>query len=233
MADGKYAIIGLGQFGSSVARNLASLGAEVMAIDREIELVDLIKDDVAYAVALDSTDVKALKSQSITEMDAVLVAIGENVEGLLLTTVLLLELKVKRIIARAVSDQQKIILQKLGVTEILLPEDEVGKMTAEMILNPEIQSFMKLPDDYEVVEVIVPKRTIGKFIDDLDLEGTYGADVIALRRTHEEVNALGFVEYRDHLIRNPKEVNSTLQKGDKLVLLATKDAIKKFIEINS
>ncbi|OHX66917.1 potassium channel family protein [Flammeovirga pacifica] len=233
MPDGKYAIIGLGQFGSSVARNLASLGAEVMAIDREIELVDLIKDEVAYAVALDSTDVKSLNSQSITEMDAVLVAIGENVEGLLLTTVLLLEMKVKRIIARAMSEQQKVILQKLGVTEILLPEDEVGKMTAEMILNPEIQSFMQLPDEHEIVEVVAPKRTIGKFIDDLDLEGTFNADIIALRRTHEEVNALGFVEYKDHLIRNPKEVNSTLQQGDKLVILAKKSDIQKFIDINN
>ncbi|ANQ50120.1 TrkA family potassium uptake protein [Flammeovirga sp. MY04] len=233
MPEGKYAIIGLGQFGSSVARNLAGLGAEVMAIDRELELVDLIKDDVAYAVALDSTDVKSLKSQSITEMDAVLVAIGENVEGLLLTTVLLLEMKVKRIIARAMSEQQKVILQKLGVTEILLPEDEVGKMTAEMILNPEIQSFMQLPDEHEIVEVLAPKRTIGKFIDDLDLEGTFNAEIIALRRTHEEVNALGFVEFRDHLIRHPKEVNSTIQKGDRLVILAKKADIQKFIDINN
>ncbi|KXX68695.1 TrkA family potassium uptake protein [Flammeovirga sp. SJP92] len=233
MADGKFAIIGLGQFGTSVAKNLSKLGAEVMAIDREIERVDIVKDDVAYAVALDSTDIKALKAQSIHEMDAVLLAIGENVEGLLLTTVLLLELKVKRIIARAVSEQQKIILQKLGVSEIILPEDEVGKMTAEMLLNPEIQSFMTLPDSYEIVEVIVPRRLYGKYLEDLDIEATFNADIIALRRLFEERNALGVTEYKEHLIRNPKDVKSVLQKGDKLVMLATKKSIKQFLEINS
>ncbi|AZQ63476.1 TrkA family potassium uptake protein [Flammeovirga pectinis] len=233
MSEGKFAIIGLGQFGTSVAKNLSKLGAEVMAIDREMERVDVVKDDVAYAVALDSTDIKALSSQSIHEMDAVLLAIGENVEGLLLTTVLLLELKVKRIIARAVSEQQKIILQKLGVTEIILPEDEVGKMTAEMLLNPEIQSFISLPDDYDIVEVLAPLRTFGKFIDDLNLEDAFDIEIIALRRKYDEYNKLGFKEEVDHLIRNPKDTNTTIQRGDKFILMAKKEAINKFLEINS
>ena len=87
---GRFAIIGLGQFGFAVAKKLTDKGAEVLAIDRDIERIDLIKDDVAYAVAMDSTDIKALVAQNVAEMDAVLIAIGENIEGLLLTTVHLL-----------------------------------------------------------------------------------------------------------------------------------------------
>jgi len=128
----RFAVIGMGQFGFRVAKQLTSKGAEVLAIDKDFDLVEMIKDEVTYAVSLDSTDIKALGSQNLQDMDAVLVAIGENIEGLLLTTVLLLELNVKRIVARAMSDQQRIILEKLGVKEILSPEDEVGLMVPDV-----------------------------------------------------------------------------------------------------
>jgi trk system potassium uptake protein len=123
----KFAVIGLGRFGNSIARTLASRGAEVLAIDLDEDKVENLKDEVAYAVTLDSSDIKALKSQNIKEMDAVVIAIGENFEGSLLTTVLLLELGIKRLIVRAANKEQRMILEKLGVKEILSPEDEVGK----------------------------------------------------------------------------------------------------------
>ena len=98
MSDQRFAVIGLGQFGSAIATNLSLRGAEVLAIDNSLEKVENIKDEVSYAVALDATDKKALLSQNIQDMDAVVVAIGENFQGLLLCTFLLMELKVKRII---------------------------------------------------------------------------------------------------------------------------------------
>src|SRR3954465_14092559 len=131
----KFAVIGLGKFGTSIARTLASRGAEVLVMDVDPEKVELLKDEVAYAVALDSTDIKTLKAQNIESMDAVVIAIGDDFEDLLLTTVILLELNIKRIIARAGSKQQKMILEKMGVSEVLSPEDEVGKTVAEILLH--------------------------------------------------------------------------------------------------
>src|SRR5688572_22212713 len=122
----KFAVIGLGRFGTKIALTLSHRGAEVLAIDNDEMKVDNLRDDVAYAVTMDSTDVKALQSQRIQDVDAVVVAIGENFEALLLTTAHLQDMNVKRVIARAATPQQRMILEKMGVSEILSPEDEVG-----------------------------------------------------------------------------------------------------------
>ncbi len=226
----KFAIIGLGQFGFAVAKKLASKGAEVLAIDKDIERVELIKDDVAYAVALDSTDFKALSSQNIAEMDAILVAIGENIEGLLITTVQLIEMKAKRVIARAMSESQRMILEKIGVKEILSPEDEVGEMVAELLINPNMKSFMTLPDDHEIAEIQAPKRIARKTIDEVDFEDSYGLQLIAIKRMYEEYQGQrkNFVY---HLIRKPKH-DLYLELTDMLIILGKSADIAKFIEIN-
>ena len=158
MAENKFAVIGMGRFGTAIAQTLSQRGAEVLAIDNREEKIEDVKDDVSCAVTLDSTELKALKSQNIQDMDAVVVAIGENFEALLLTTVLLMELNVKRIIARANGKHQRMILEKLGIREILSPENEVGTAGAERLLNPNIITSLQLPDGYEIVEIKTPKE---------------------------------------------------------------------------
>lgn len=231
MTPNKFAVIGLGHFGYSVAKNLAERGAEVLAIDKDMSRVELIKDDVAYAAGLDATDIKALTTQNITEMDAVMVAIGENIEGLLLTTVLLLELKVKRIIARAVSKQQRLILEKLGVREILSPEDEVGILVAERLLNPNMNAFLPLPDSYHIVEIQVPMRIVKKNIGDIEFDNKYQLELIAIRRKYEEF-ANGRKTVVEHLIRRPSE-DIILDAGDALVVLGMTEDTDRFVEVNA
>ena len=109
----KFVVIGLGQFGRAICKKLSAKGAEVIAIDIDEDRVDEIKDHVSYAVQLDSTDKRALESQNISEMDAVIVSIGHNFEGMLLTTVKLLEIGVKRLVARTQGDTQRKILEKI------------------------------------------------------------------------------------------------------------------------
>jgi trk system potassium uptake protein TrkA len=227
----KFAVIGLGHFGYAVARNLAQRGAEVLAIDRDIERVDAIKDDVAYAVALDATDQKAISSQNLTEMDAVLVAIGENIEGLLLTTVQLLELNVKRIIARAMSDQQRMILNKLGVAEVLSPEDEVGKLVAEMLLNPNMKAFLPLPDGYSISEIQVPRRLVNKSIAQVKFLENYEIDLIAIKRLYEEAKSSGEVGLVEHLLNRPGQ-ELVLEHSDMLIVMGKIYNLEKFVELN-
>lgn len=226
----KFAIIGLGHFGYAVAKNLAARGAEVLAIDIDIDRVDLIKDDVAYAVALDATDRKALSSQNIADMDAVLVAIGENIEGLLLTTVQLLELKAKRIIARAMTDQQKMILDKLGVKEVLSPEEEAGKLVAETLLNPSLKTFLPLPDDYAIMEIKAPRRTSGVSIEDIGFEDNYKLDLISIKRIYQEYNK-GKQESVEHLLSRPRP-DILIENNDVLIIMGKSFDVEKFIELN-
>ncbi|MFM7766271.1 MAG: potassium channel family protein, partial [Bacteroidota bacterium] len=157
MSQYKFAVIGLGQFGNAIARTLAVRGAEVLAIDSSEEHIEDIKEDVSYAVCMDATDIKLLRSHNVHEMDAVVVAIGEDFEALMLCIVQLLELKVKRIMARANGKHQRMILEKIGVTEILSPENDVGLAVAERLLNPNILTSLLLPDNYEIVEVKTPR----------------------------------------------------------------------------
>lgn len=227
----KFAVIGLGYFGSSIAKRLAQSGAEVLAIDRDPEMVELLKDDVAFSVALDSTDPKALKAQNIEKMDAVVVAIGENFEGLLLTTVHLLEMKVPRVIARAANAQQRMILEKVGVKEILAPEDEVGKTVAETLLHPNMKSFLTLPDDYEIVEVETPPRIIGRNLKDLGLREKYNLNLITIERCFDEPNTNGETVEVKHIVGVPKG-DTKIQESDILIVMGKSKDVNKFIEVN-
>jgi len=227
----RFAVIGMGQFGFRVAKQLTSKGAEVLAIDKDFDLVEMIKDEVTYAVSLDSTDIKALGSQNLQDMDAVLVAIGENIEGLLLTTVLLLELNVKRIVARAMSDQQRIILEKLGVKEILSPEDEVGLMVAEMLINPTMKAFLPLPDDFEIAEIQVPRKIIGRSLDDIDLIDNYSLQLVTIKRLYEELDGEKKI-FVEHLVQKINR-DTIIESNDMLVVLGKSFQVQKFIELNA
>lgn len=227
----KYAVIGLGLFGTAIARKLASKGAEVLAIDNSEENIENIKDEVAYAVCLDATDKKALQSQGIDDYDAVVVAIGDNFEALLLCTVYLQELNIKRIIARANGIHQRKILEKIGIKEILSPEDEVGKVVAERLLNPNLLSVLQLPDNYEIVELQAPANILNRTIKDICFRDKYNLNLITLKRSYE-VEKNGELTYDEHIIGVPSP-EMTIYENDTIVLFGKEKDIKKFIEINT
>ncbi len=228
--DYRFAVIGLGRFGSRIARSLSDRGAEVIAIDAEESKVDELRDDVAYAVTMDSTDKKALESQRIQDMDAVVVAIGENFEALLLTVVHLLDMQVSRIIARASNKHQRSILEKMGVKEILSPEDEVGIIVAERLLHPSVVTFLQLPDEYEIAEIAPPKGVWNKTVSELKLRETYNLNLITIKRAFEtEKN--GGLESEYHILGVPKG-DTIIYDSDTIIILGTANDIQRFIEVN-
>jgi trk system potassium uptake protein TrkA len=226
----KFAVIGLGRFGTSIAKSLAEHGAEVLAIDIDQTKIEQIKDTVAFAVAMDSTDMKGLKKQGVEEMDAAVIAIGDNFESLLLTAGLLQELDVKRIIARAGSKQQKLILQKLGIREVLSPEDEVGKTVAEMLLHPNMKTFLALPDDYEIVEIKTPKKTVNKSISEVGLREKYNLNLITIKRLYEEESE-GHKTMVEHILGVPKS-DTILHESDIIILLGKTKDVDRFVAVN-
>ncbi|MCK5573225.1 MAG: TrkA family potassium uptake protein, partial [Bacteroidetes bacterium] len=152
----KFAVIGLGHFGSQLAAELAAKGAEVLAIDDDLDRVDDIKDKVTYTVRLDATDESALRSQGIGEFDAVVVGIGDDFESTLLAVAMLQQVGVKRIIARATSSVHERILQHLGLSEVVLPSVEAAERLANSLLFEKVVDSFALSTDYTIVEAPAP-----------------------------------------------------------------------------
>lgn len=231
MPNNQFVVIGIGQFGEAIARSLSKKGAEVMAIDKDQEKVDYIANDVAYAVALDSTDKKALLSQNIQNFDAVVIAIGTDFEELLLTAVNLIELNIKRIIVRAKGKVNRMILEKLGLKEIFSPEFEVGQVVAERLLNPSMVNFLELPDGYIITEIKAPKSIVGQTLGSVKLRESYNINLVTIKNEVEETVGRNTVT-KEHIKGVPQR-ETVINKNDSLVIFgATKD-IEKFIEINS
>ena len=219
----KFAVIGLGQFGRAICKKLSEKGAEVIAIDIDEDRVDEIKDNVSYAVQLDSTDKGALESQNIGDMDSVIVSIGHNFEAMLLTTVKLLEMGVKRLVARTQGETQRKILEKMGVTEILSPEEEVGINIAEKLMNPSMLMCMPLPDNYEIVEITAPKSVIGRSIKDLGLVAKYRLNLVTLIESNDD---------KELHIKGVIEDDEIIQSNHVLVVFGQTKDVERFIDIN-
>ena len=230
MEENKFAVIGMGQFGEAIARKLARKGAEVVAVDNNEERIQSIRDDVSLAVVLYATDIKALKAQNIQDMDAVVVAIGENFEALLLCTVLVMELKVKRIIARANGVHQRMILEKIGIQEILSPEMDVALAVAERLLNPSILSSLILPDNYEIVEIKTPRTIANRTLADINLRSKYNLNLITIKREFEMTKG-GKTVVEQHILGVP-DAKTMLHNSDTILVFGRAKDIEKFTEIN-
>ena len=228
MQTGKFAVIGLGNFGKSIALNLAQKGAEVMAIDNNYEKVEDISDDVAYAVTLNATDRRALLAQDIKSFDAVIVAIGNPFEQRLLCAALLLDFGVKRIICRAIGRNQRFILNKMGITEIISPEQEIGVSVARRLMNPSLVSYLDLAEDYSVVEIIAPRHICDLEYEQVNFRDKYKLSLITIRRNVEEWDN----KKRQHVLGVPN-TKTVILKDDILVIFGKNKDIEKFVEINN
>ena len=225
----RFAVIGVGRYGSTIARTLARKGAQVYAFDPSEERVDNIKDDVAFAVTLDATDDRALRTQDLHSMDAVVVAIGENFQATVLVCVHLMDLGVKRIIARASGAHQKLILKKIGVSEILAPEDEVASAVTEKLLNPAIINFLQLPDDFEITELKAPKGVVGRPISRIKFKEKYDLSIITSNREYPCSKKVG--EIIEHIV-DVDNGDPVIMDTDTLFLYGTAGNISRFLDIN-
>ncbi len=224
----KFAVIGVGRYGSTIARTLARKGAQVYAFDPSEERIDNIKDDVTFSVALDATDDKALKSQDLHTMDAVVVAIGENFQATVLVCVHLMDLGVKRIIARASGAHQKLILKKIGVQEVLAPEDEVANAVTEKLINPSVVNFLQLPDEFEVTEVKAPKGVVGRPVSRIKFKEQYGLTLITINREYpSKVDG----EIIEHVV-DVNDGDPVIMEKDTLFLYGTARSLTRFLDIN-
>lgn len=178
--SGRFAVIGLGIFGTSLARHLSSLGAEVAAFDRLRERADALRDEVASAVILDASDEVALRAQGLEQMDAVVVAIGDDFEQVVLIVTVLQELKVRRIIARALRPLHRSILCRLGVTEVVSPNADTGERLARTLALAGSLENIPVAAGHALVKVAVPQGWSGRTLADLGFREKFRVNVVTV-----------------------------------------------------
>ncbi|GJQ57825.1 MAG: TrkA family potassium uptake protein [Candidatus Scalindua sp. AMX11] len=176
----QFAVIGLGRFGFKVAEILAKKGAEVIAIDKNPILVEKVKDIVTEALQLDSTDEEALRASGVQDVDVAVVCIGEDVESNVLTTTLLQNFGIQEIVSRASSRLHAQILQAVGATRVVFPEEDMGLRVANSILEPGVLEYIELGADYNLAEIEVKGDFIGKTLKELHIKSRYRVNVIMI-----------------------------------------------------
>ncbi|MBW8000678.1 MAG: TrkA family potassium uptake protein [Planctomycetes bacterium] len=184
----RFAVIGLGRFGKKLAIALAMSGAEVIAIDKSREEIDLIRDQVSHAVRLDSTDEEALKSQGVDKVDVAILGIGQGqgsgkgFESAILTVVNLKQMGVKQIYARAEGLIASEVFKKVGATDVILPEIESAQRWAYKLIAPQIGEKIDFAPGYSLARVKAPASFDEKTVMDLQLRQRYSINLVAIRR---------------------------------------------------
>lgn len=178
----EYVVIGLGRFGGSIVRELNALDMDVMAIDADEARVNEFSDIATHAVIADTTDEAVMKSLGIRNFDHVIVAIGENIQASTLTTLILKELGVKKVTAKAQNDYHAKILNKIGADTVVHPERDMGRRIAHNVASASVLDYLELSDEYSIVEIKAGERLAGSSILELDVRANYGINIIAVKR---------------------------------------------------
>jgi trk system potassium uptake protein TrkA len=212
----QFAVIGLGRFGGSVCKTLSELGHEVLAIDTDESKVSQFANLVTQAVQLDSTDESALREMGVRNFDHVIVAIGENIQASILTTLILKDLDVPFITVKAQNDYHEKVLSKIGATKVIHPERDMGVRIAHNLISKNVLEFIELSPDYSLVELIASENMIGKSLLELDIRAKYGCNIMAIK-TGEYLNISPLAE-------------DIIQKDDLLVVIGSNKDIARFEE---
>jgi trk system potassium uptake protein TrkA len=211
----QFAVIGLGNFGYYLATQLYKKGNDVLAIDKKPNLVQEIKDSVNQAIVADATDRKALETMGLEQMDAAVVCIGSVLSNSILATLNLKDIGVKRVLAKALSEEHGRILYKIGASEVFFPEKDLALSLAERIHNPNMIEYLPFLEGYSIIELSPPKDFIGKSLRDLDLINRIGIQIIAVKEV---------IQDRLNLIPTAKFV---IKDSDILIMLGPNESLEK------
>ncbi len=177
----RVVVIGLGIFGFNIVKDLYENGFEVVAIDKNKDVIQKIRDFSTKAILADGTDKEVIESIGIQEDDVVIVSFGEDLAASTLITLHLKEMKVKHIIVKAPNEDHKHVLEKVGATEVIIPEREMADKVAKSLISPNVLDYIPLSDEYTICEIVPPPSFMGKSIAELHLRSKYHIEVIAVR----------------------------------------------------
>ncbi|SHK89339.1 potassium channel family protein [Desulforamulus aeronauticus] len=210
----QFAVIGLGRFGSSVAMTLAKMGYQVFAADMDEERVNDIVEYVTHAVTLDALDEHALKSIGIRNFDVVVVAIGKEVQSSILVTVMLKELGVQKVVAKAQNELHGKVLERVGADKVIYPERDIGIKVAHALVSKNVMEQISLSPEYSLVEMVAPPKLVNKTLEKSGARHKYGMSILAIRRGEE-------------MIISPSASQEILE-GDILVVIGRTERLQDF-----
>lgn len=222
----QFAVIGLGKFGIKVALTLAEKGGQVLAVDEDIRKVEEIKDHVAQAICLDSTDEDAMRAAGLEDVEAAVVGAGKNLEFSILATAILKKLGVPHIVARAVSDLHAQILERVGANRVINVEEQMGEQVARSIIAPEIHEQFALATGHSLAEVVPRPEFIGQTIGKINFRQQYGVNIIAIQKRLPVVTPEGKNAFQI-LINDLPKPTDVIEDNDVLVVVGSDDAIER------
>lgn len=223
----KVAIFGLGNFGRHLAIKLTQMGHEVIAIDHNMAQVDAVKNQVSYAVCLESNDPQAVNTLPLSDVDAAVVAIGEDEGANIMTTAILVNMKVKRVISRAINPMHEMVLNSMGVTDIVHPEEKAAEGLARKLNLRRLVDQFELPGGFIIAEIVVPDKFVGKPLSQIEELLQRQLGLVTVLRKESEKSFLGrrSIKLGALGVMDPDFVPS---KGDILVLFGTKSEVVRF-----
>lgn len=210
----QFVIIGLGRFGSSIGQELIQLGCEVLGVDRDEEKVEELSSVLTHTIIADATDEEVLRSVGVRNFDCGVVAIGNDIQASILAAILLKELGVKQVVAKAVTELHGRVLERLGVDRVIYPERDMGIRVAHQLVSPNLLDYIELSKKYTIAEMTVPACLTGKSLAAVNPRGRYGCSVVAINK------AKGIV-----IAPNAEDV---LSEKDVMVVIGTNEQIEQF-----
>ncbi len=207
-----YVVLGMGRFGSEVARRLAELGCEVLAIDNNQELIQPLSDTVTQAVVADARDKEVLRALGVKDFDCAVVAIGGNLANSVLATMNLKELGIKHIVCKAHDETHRQVLLKLGADQVVIPEQENAQRLARSLASFNVLDYIELSDDYGIIDLPAPKSWVGKSLRELNVRAKLGVNILAVKQGGK-INVSPAADY-------------AISTGDVMVVLGDTSALK-------
>lgn len=208
-----YIVVGMGRFGSEVARQLHQLRCEVIAMDISDELIQQISPYVTHAVVGDAQDKEVLRALGVKDVDCAIIAIGDDLAASVLVTMNMKELGVPHVICKAHDATYRKVLEKLGADRVIIPEQEQAQRLAKSLSAPNVLDYIELSNEYGIIEMPAPESWVGKDLRQLNVRAKLGVNILAIRRNGE--------------MRVSPAADTTFQKNDVLVVLGDSQALKK------
>ena len=185
MSKKQFIVIGLGRFGSSVAETLYSLGNDVLAVDHDEDVIQNISSKVTHAIQVDADDENSLKALGIRNFDCAVISIGSDIQSSILATLLVKELGVKHVVAKATTALHAKVLYKIGANRVVFPERDMGVRVAHNLVSSNILDYIELSPEYSIAEVVSPVEWHNKTLRELNVRAQYGINVMAIKRNND------------------------------------------------
>ena len=225
----QYIIVGMGNFGAYLAARLTDLGHEVIGIDSDEGKIDAVKEKITHAVTMNATDIQAIKTLPLSDVDVVVIAIGEDFGASIMSTAIFKQHNVKRLIGRAMNNLHETVIKAIGVDEIIHPEEETAERLAKRLQMKDVLDSLDVSDDYNIIEAKVPDRFVGMTIAETEIRNTYNINILTIVKMEEKPNIFG-IKSKKRKVVGVVSPDTRIEKEDILLLFGHVRDIKKLLE---